>query len=486
MECYIDNKDGLKDALEMLNERAGEASRASDIARVCNDNNVAGLERSRVTGLPPRSRESDKVSLITKIDKLKREYGVKAAVEPEDSWEPWMQNEVEAEAPELELFSPFSQQELKGPARGQSQTWQKEHLRSSDPLQREIEELLEEPSSVPRRSNRPRQYPSRPASFNSVLEQRNLQKPQPSQPRSRAALSRSVTSGSQRPESPSLQSQVQQWKQSRLSPSQSGSQPSGSQRPESPSFQSQVQQWQQSRSPRSQSGSQPSGSQPSGSQPSGRQPSRRQPSRRQPSGRQPLGPQPLGLQLAQLPPPGSQRSLSQQSQYQRSQSQISQSQRCQPQQSRLQPSQPQPQGLQQEPMQYKPAPQLRQRQQQRQQQRTHSWPRNQELQGFAAHSLSYVPEAPREESAPSIHRPVETATYELNELPESSSKDKGKGKDKLSLAEEGRAGFGQDAANDAEEEKKKGPKPFCSIRGHCVIGPFPGWKNWFTRRGDDP
>lgn len=151
-------------------------------------------------------------------------------------------------------------------------------------------------------------------------------------------------------------------------------------------------------------------------------------------------------------------------------------------------------------MQYKPASQLRQRQQQR----TNSWPRN---QGFAAHSLSYVAEAPREESAPSIHRPVETATYELNELPESSSKDKGKGKgkDKLSQAEEGQAeevqaeevqaeegqaGAGQDAADDAkkeeEKEKKKGPKPFCSIRGHCVIGPFPGWKNWFTRRGDDP
>ncbi|KAM0451877.1 hypothetical protein ACHAO4_005834 [Trichoderma viride] len=122
-------------------------------------------------------------------------------------------------------------------------------------------------------------------------------------------------------------------------------------------------------------------------------------------------------------------------------------------------------------------------------------------------TLSYVAEAPREESAPSIHRPVETATYELNELPESSSKDKGKGKgkDKLSQAEEGQAeevqaeevqaeegqaGAGQDAADDAkkeeEKEKKKGPKPFCSIRGHCVIGPFPGWKNWFTRRGDDP
>lgn len=134
-------------------------------------------------------------------------------------------------------------------------------------------------------------------------------------------------------------------------------------------------------------------------------------------------------------------------------------------------------------MQYKPAsqPQLRYRRQQR----TNSWPRNQELQGFAAHSLSYVAEAPREESAPSIHRAVETATYELDELPQRSNKDKGKGKDQLSQAEEGQVAAGQDAAKGAEDEEDKGPKPFCSIRGHCVISPFPGWKNWFSRRGDD-
>ncbi|PON23800.1 hypothetical protein TGAM01_v207447 [Trichoderma gamsii] len=130
-------------------------------------------------------------------------------------------------------------------------------------------------------------------------------------------------------------------------------------------------------------------------------------------------------------------------------------------------------------MQYTPVSQLRHRQQQR----TNSWPRNQELQGFAAHSLSYVAEAPREESAPSVHRPVVTATYELDELPERSNQGKGKGKDMLSQAEEGRAGAGQDAAEDAEEDK--GPKPFCSIRGRFVIAPFPGWKNWFSRRGDD-
>ncbi|PNP40682.1 hypothetical protein TGAMA5MH_07389 [Trichoderma gamsii] len=404
----------------MLNEMAAEASRASYIATKYNDNNVAGLERNIVSERSPRSPEVDQISLVKQIDKLKREYGVKPAGEPEDSWETWMQSEVEA--PELDFFSPFSKQEPKGPARGQSQTWQKEHLRSSDPLQREIEDLFEEPSSAPsRRSNRPQEYPSRPASFKSVFEQRILQKPQPTQPRSRAALSRSITSGPQQPETPS--------------------------------FQSQVQQWQQSRSRHSQSGSQPSGSQPSGSQPS-------------------------GLQPAQSPPPGSQRSLSQQSQSQRSQSQKSQSQRSQPQQSQLQP-----QWIQQEPMQYKPVSQLRHRQQQR----TNSWPRNQELQGFAAHSLSYVAEAPREESAPSVRRPVVTATYELDELPERSNqgKGKGKGKDMLSQAEEGRAGAGQDAAEDAEDEVDKGPKPFCSIRGRFVIAPFPGWKNWFSRRGDD-
>lgn len=149
MECYIDNTDGLKNAMGMLNEMAGEAARASDIAKMCNDNNVAGLERKTVGKISTRSPDLDQISLIQQIDKLKKEYGVKAAVEPEDSWEPWLQSEVQA--PELELYSPFTQQEPKGPARGQSQTWQREHLRSSDPLQREMEKLFEEPSSAPSR-----------------------------------------------------------------------------------------------------------------------------------------------------------------------------------------------------------------------------------------------------------------------------------------------------------------------------------------------
>lgn len=90
-------------------------------------------------------------------------------------------------------------------------------------------------------------------------------------------------------------------------------------------------------------------------------------------------------------------------------------------------------------------------------------------------------EAPREESAPSVHRAVETATYELDELPQ---RDKGKGKDQLSQAEEGQVAAGQDAAEGGEDEDK-GSKPFCSIRGRCVIAPFPGWKSWFTKRGDE-
>ncbi|KAM0513403.1 hypothetical protein ACHAPE_007867 [Trichoderma viride] len=375
---------------------AAEATRASHIANKYNDNNVAGLERSPVSEYSSRSPEMDELNLIRLIDKLKREFGVKPAGEPEDFCELPLQSEVEA--PELGFFSPFSKQEPKGPARGQSQTWQKKNLRSSNPLQREIERFFNEPTP----------------SFSSLFEQRMLQEPQPTQPRSGAALSRSVTSGSQRPESSS--------------------------------FQSLAQQWQQFRQPQSQPRPQPSGSQP------------------------------LGFQAAQSPPPGSQRFLSQQSQSQRFQSQISQ-----PQQSQLQPSQPQPQRVQQEPMQYKPASQLRYRQQQR----TNSWPRTRQLQGFSAHTLPYVAEAPREESAPSVHRPVETATYELDELPGRSNQDKGKGKETLSQAEKGQTGAGQEAAKDAEDEEDNGPKPFCGIRGHCVISPFPGWKGWFSRRGDD-
>lgn len=385
---------------------AVEAYRASDVARICDDNKVAGLERDTVAQHPPRPLDLDQVSLIKQIDKLKLEFGVKPAGEPEDSLDTWMQSDVVA--PDLEFFSPFSQSEARGPARGTSQGWQREHLRSSDPRKRELEEVFEEPSSPRSRSNWPQQHPSRPPSFKSVFEQRNLQQPQPSQPRSRAALSRPQASRSQ----------------------SSGSQPSGSQ-----SFQSQWQQWQQRPRPsQSRSGSQLSRSQPSGPRPSQSPLSRSQPS----------GSQPSRSQLSQSPP--------------------SQSPPSQPPPSQ---SQPQRSQQQQQPMQYKPAPQQRYRQRQR----TNSWPRNQERQSFAAQSLAYVPEVPREESAPSVNR--NTVAFELDELPNRSSK----GKDKSGQAEPG-----QNAANDAESDKDKN---FCSIRGHCVISPFPGWKTWFSRKGDD-
>jgi hypothetical protein len=146
-------------------------------------------------------------------------------------------------------------------------------------------------------------------------------------------------------------------------------------------------------------------------------------------------------------------------------------------------------------MQYNAAPQQRDPRSQRQ--RPDAFPRNQELQNFAAHSLSYVAEAPREESAPSVGRPVGETTYELDELPERSNQGNDKsgqaeankakaGKTKAGKADTGKAtaikaNAGQQEANDAESDKEK---PFCSIRGRFTIGPFPGWKKWFTSSGD--
>lgn len=434
MEGYIDKKEGLKDAIKMLNEMAAGIYRGPDVARLCDDNNVAGLERE-TPQLPRRPYDQDRLSLVSQIDKLKKEYGVKQATEPEDSLTSWFGNGFPMD---LQKFNPFTKQEPRGPGRGQSQTWQREHLKSSDPLQREMDDLFEEPTTRRRlrRSNGPEQDPSQPPSVGSVFQLSNIQVPQPSQPRSRAGLSRpqseSQASGSQPPRSRPIQSQSYQ---PQLYQPQSF---------RSQSFQSQVQQWKQSRASASQNGSQPSGSQPS----------RPQSFRSQP---------PSGSQQPQSLPSGSQRS---------------QSQRPPPQQS--QPQQPHTQQYQAQP----------QQPQQRPQQRTNSWPRNQELQSFAAHSLSYVAEAPREESAPSVSHPVETATYELDELPDGSTKSKSKsGQGEASQAEAGQDEAGQDeagqeAGEDAEADEEK---PFCAIRNRCVIGPFPGWNSrWFTRQGDDP
>ncbi|KAL6890923.1 hypothetical protein GGI43DRAFT_210297 [Trichoderma evansii] len=188
---------------------AAEASRASDIARICDDNKVEGVVRDKKGKRPLRPSPSDQISLVKQIDKLKAEFVEKKEIEPDD---PLVQS------PALAYFSPFSKPEPGGPARGKSQQWQREHLRPEDPLQREMEQLFEEPSSPhPRESSLP-------------------QKP----------LSRS-------------QSSQQQPQQSRPSRYRSQSQPSGSQP----------------------SGSQPSGSQPSGSQPYGSQPSRSQPQQSQ-------------------------------------------------------------------------------------------------------------------------------------------------------------------------------------------------------------
>ncbi|KAL7918487.1 hypothetical protein ACQKWADRAFT_323767 [Trichoderma austrokoningii] len=373
MESCIDKKEGLKDAIEMLNEMAAGAYRGADVARLCGDNNVPGLERD-TRQLPPRPYEQDQLSLIKQIDKLKKEYGVRAATEPDDG-----APKDTPLADDLQNFNPFTKPDPTGPARGQSQTWQREHLKSSDPVQRELDDFFEEEPTSRRtwRSNGPGQGPSR---------------------------------------APSI-----------------GSQPPRLQLIESQSFHSQVQQWQQARAARSQSGSQP-----------GSEPSRPQSFRSQPPASYLLGSQLSGSQPPQSPRPPSQ-----------------QSQQRPPQQSQQRPPSQQSQSQQLHSQPYQPQPQLRI------QQRTNTWPRNQELQ-----------EVPREESAPSVDRPVETATYELDELPDKSGEAEG------DQVEGGQAEGGQAAAEEAKSDEEK---PFCSIYKHCVIGPFPGWNSrWFTRRGDDP
>ncbi|PTB38339.1 hypothetical protein M441DRAFT_29718 [Trichoderma asperellum CBS 433.97] len=211
----MDNKDKLKKAIELYNEFAAEASRASDVARICDDNKVAGIERGKVAQRPSRSLSLDQISLVKQIDKLKAEFGEKTEYEPED---PLIQS------PALAHFSPFSKPESRGPPRGQSQQWQREHLRSDDPQQRELEELFEEPSSPRfRQSKGPYQHPSRSQSFQSQSQQsqqsrsRYRSQPSGSQPSrshsSRSQSSRSQPPGSQPPGSQSSQSQPQQYQQ---------------------------------------------------------------------------------------------------------------------------------------------------------------------------------------------------------------------------------------------------------------------------------
>lgn len=74
LEASTNNKDRLKKALELYNEMAAEASRASDVARICDDNKVDGVVRGKTGKRPLRPPSLDQLSLVQQIDNLKAEF----------------------------------------------------------------------------------------------------------------------------------------------------------------------------------------------------------------------------------------------------------------------------------------------------------------------------------------------------------------------------------------------------------------------------